>query len=100
MPMKHTLLAICCIGALVGFPMVTMAEDTALPDETIQNDPASGGVGDAFSDRAITVEIDDELQSGDENPSKQNSSDGSPGDDSQSDADVGICVVGAGGPCN
>lgn len=100
MPMKHTLLAICCIGALVGFPMVTMAEEAPLGEDTIGNAPSGGMEYDAYWDRAITVDINEERQSGDDNPTEQNESTGGLDDDSQSDADVGICVVGAGGPCN
>ncbi len=97
--MKHTFLSICCIVALVGLPMVTVAGDPPLDENEIGIEPGAI-TDDTFRNGTISVELADRLQSSNETPSALNNSYTNASEDTESGSDVGICVVGAGGPCN
>lgn len=99
MPMKHKLLALCCIIALVSLPMVTMAEIPRVHNDDTMDDQDQLTENDAFDDSVISVDIDEDLQPEKDTDPGQNTSETEP-DKVDPDADVGICVVGAGGPCN
>ena len=99
MPTKHKLLALCCIIALVSLPMVTMAEIPQVNNDESMDDHEQLTDNDPFDDSVISVSIDEDLQSENDTDPAKNTSEPKP-DTLDSDADVGICVVGAGEPCN
>jgi hypothetical protein len=97
---KHTLLAVCCIIAFVSLPMVSVAEGPPLDGYEIGMEPSEIGDDNAFETGIIDVDVDDGRQVEHDTTPNMNKSNADSGDDTKSNADVGVCVVGAGGPCN